>query len=125
MPFRSRPGIGSSLACSAPMCETHRVVLLPQRLGIEIDPYVTPVLNSTPSAFICSSRRSIDPFLHFKIRYPVTQQAADAIGLFIDRDSMAGACQLLGGRQPAGPEPITATFFRCSRQAASVRPILR
>ena len=50
-----------------------------------------------------------DVLLHLEIGNAVAQQAADAVGLFEDRDVVAGARSCCAAASPAGPEPTTAT----------------
>ena len=52
-----------------------------------------------------------DVLLQLEFGNAVAQQSADAVVFLVDRDRVAGAAQLLRGREPAGPEPTTATFF--------------
>ena len=56
--------------------------------------------NSTPSACICSMRRSIRCFLHLEIGNAVAQQPADAVGFLEHDDGVAGARELLRAGEP-------------------------
>ncbi len=49
--------------------------------------------------------------LHLEIGDAVAQQSADPIVPFVDGDGVTGPGELLGGGEPAGPEPTTATVF--------------
>jgi hypothetical protein len=73
------------------------------------------VLNSTPSAFICSMRRSMQMLLHLEIGDAVAQQSADAVGFFEHRDRVAGARQAAaprpGPRDPIRPPPRVCRCF--------------
>ena len=50
----------------------------------------------TPSASICSTRRSIEALLELEVGNAVTQQAAGLGVLLVDVDFVAGARELLG-----------------------------
>ena len=96
MPFSSRPGhvqIARLLGAAGQQdgVELARADPPPARCT----PTCALVWNSTPSARICSRRRSIEVLLHLEIRDAVAQQAADAVALFEHRDVVAGARQLL------------------------------
>ena len=57
------------------------------------------VSNSTPFGAHLLQAAVDEVLLHLEIRNAVAQQAADAVVLFEDRDVVAGARQLLRGRQ--------------------------
>ena len=78
-------------------------MLLAQALRIHVDPHVGsgheadalgPHLLETPVE---------DALLHLELGDAVAQQAADPVGALEHRDVVAGAAELLGGRQAGGP----------------------
>ena len=83
---------------------------MPVRLGL-VPTQTFTVRKVTPSASIWATRRSMWDFSILKSGDAVTQQATDAGALLEDGDIVADARQLLGGGQPAGPEPTTAIFL--------------
>ena len=80
--------------------ETHRIELCAQLLtrdvltdrhtGLELHPF-RPQLFQPPINH---------PLFHFEIGNTVAKQAADTVGLFKQRDTVARACKLLRRRQP-------------------------
>ena len=60
-----------------------------------LTPMCALVTNSTPSAAICSRRRSMHVLLHLEIGNAVAQQSADAVGFLEHRHRVPGARQLL------------------------------
>ena len=75
-------------------------------------PTLTLVRNVTPSAAICSMRRSIEPLLHLEVGDAVAQQAADAV-VALEHRHRRGRRARAAARtaRPAGPEPTTATLL--------------
>ena len=107
-PSSSRPGTGRSRLVSAPpvsstasnsacSCSALMVSLasLVTLLPSGSAPTSTPVRKTTPSACICSMRRSMWRLLHLEVGDAVAQQAADAAVLLEHRHRVAGARQLL------------------------------
>ena len=63
-------------------------------------PTSTPDSNLTPSAAICSRRRSMTRFLQLEVGNAVAQQAADAVVLLEDAPFRGRRGRLLRGGQP-------------------------
>ncbi len=83
MPSRSRPGTGRSRDCSAPPVSTTASNCFCSSSGVTVSlaqlvtllpsgslPTITPVRKVTPSAFICSTRRSMCTFSILKSGMP-------------------------------------------------------
>jgi len=51
------------------------------------------------------------PLLHLEFGNPVAEETTDPVGAFEDRDEMAGAVELLGGRKPGRSGPDHSYFL--------------
>ena len=73
----------------------HRDIAAHVRVGLELHAFTAHLLQTAVDQVL----------LHLEIRDAVTQQTADAVVLFEDRDPVPRARQLLRGRQPRGTGP--------------------
>ena len=108
MPFSSRPG--TEVASDRRTDGQHDGV-------VAFAKFITGDRNSDlDAAPVCLVLHLPDPaiqdgLLHLELRNAVPQQAPRLVGAFVNGDRVSGPAQLLGCRQAAGPEPMTATVF--------------
>ena len=100
MPFSSRPGILQVARLLRAAGQQNGVVVIGQGLDRNVHAHVR--VGDKGDAFGAHLVQAAvdDVLLHLEAGNAVTQEAADAVGLLIDGDRVAGAAQLLRGGQP-------------------------
>ena len=82
--------------------------------------------KTTPALSIEAQSALEDALLHLELGDPVAQEPADAVRALEDRHQVAGAVELLGGREPGRAGANDRDLLAGARRpAARARPIPR
>ena len=112
IPLSSRPGIGKSRGLVAPQQSTIASNSFAQFARPERSmPISVLVTNLTPSAAIRSTRRCTILLVELHVGNAVHEQAADAVGAFINGHQVTGAIELRRAGKSRRAGPTTATFL--------------